>query len=98
MFARLTAYQMRRGAKEDATAVMNSLRDQIMQMPGIVEFTNIVASDGSGYILTIAESEAGSNANAAKTAALWAKFAPYMESVPTASGYEVMANWTKPKG
>ena len=95
MFARLTAYQMRQGAKEEATDVMNSLREQIMAMPGILEFTNILGTDGAGYILTIAESEAQSNANAAKTAALWAKFAPYMVALPKAQGYEVMANWIK---
>jgi len=98
MFARLTAYKMRRGSKDEATQMMNALRAQIMAMPGMIQFTNIMNGDGRGYILTLVESEAQSDANAAKVAALWANFAPFMEAVPTAEGFQVEAHWTAPTG
>ena len=82
MFARVTEYKMKPGSKDAATTLMNSLRDQIMAMNGMHNFVNVMNEDGSGYVISVVESEATSNANAAKVAELWGHFAEHMESAP----------------
>ncbi len=94
MFARVTHYKMKPGSKDATTAIMNSLKSQIMGMPGMHNFINVANEDGSGYIIAVVESEASSNANASKVAELWGAFSDYMEAAPQAVGYDVVANWS----
>ena len=70
---------------------MHSLKDQILGMPGMHNFINVMNEDGSGYVISVVDSEATSNANAAE---LWGAFAEHMESAPKAVGYDVVANWS----
>jgi hypothetical protein len=94
MFARVTHYKMKPGSKDATTAIMNSLKSQIMEMPGMHNFINVANEDGSGYVIAVVESEATSNANASKVAELWGAFSDYMEAAPKAVGYDVVANWS----
>jgi hypothetical protein len=94
MFARVTQFKMKPGTREAATAKMEELRGQILGMPGMHNFINVMNEDGSGYVVSIVESEATSNANAPKVAELWGAFADYLEAVPTPQGYDVIANWS----
>lgn len=95
MFARITQYKMKAGSRDAATAKMNALKDQIMGMPGIHSFTNVMNEDGSGFVVSVVESEATSNANAAKVAELWGQFAEFLEGAPSPEGYDVIAHWDK---
>ena len=94
MFARVTHYKMKPGSKDATTAIMNSLKSQIMGMPGIHNFINVSNDDGSSYVISVVESEDTSNANATKVAELWGAFSDYMEATPKAEGYDVIANWS----
>lgn len=94
MFARVTEYKMKPGSKEAATALMHSLKEQIMGMPGMHNFVNVMNEDGSGYVISVVESEATSNANAAKVAELWGAFAEHLEAAPNPAGFDVVANWS----
>ena len=93
MFARVTKYKMKPGSREAATALMNQLKGEIMGMPGMHNFVNVMNDDGSGYVISIVENEATSDANAEKVKALWGQFSEHLESVPTPEGYDVIANW-----
>lgn len=93
MFARITQYKMKPGTRYAATERMNTLRDQIMGMPGMHGFTNVMNEDGSGYVISVVESEESSNANAPKVAELWGQFAEYLEGPPQPVGYDVIAHW-----
>jgi len=93
MFARITKFKMKPGSRAEATAMMEKLKTQIMGMNGMKQFINVMNDDGTGYVISVVESQATSDANAEKVAALWANFAPLMEAAPTAEGYEVVANW-----
>lgn len=93
MFARITQFKMKPGTREAATAKMNELKDEIMGMPGMHSFTNVMNEDGSGYVVAVVESEATSTANAPKVAELWGNFAQFLESPPTPVGYDVVAHW-----
>ncbi|MEM9394875.1 MAG: hypothetical protein AAGA38_13525 [Pseudomonadota bacterium] len=94
MFARVTPYKMKPGTRDDAMALMEQLRSKIMGMPGMHNFINVMSEDGSGYVISVVESEAASNANAETVKSLWAEFAPMLEAMPVPEGYDVMANWT----
>ncbi len=93
MFARVTKYKMKPGTKAAATDLMNTLKGQIMGMQGVHNFINVMNDDGSGYVVSIVESEESSNANAPKVAELWGAFAEYLEAAPTPEGFEVIASW-----
>ena len=93
MFARITKYQMKPGSKKAATELMHSLKDQIMAMPGMQSFVNVMNEDGSGYVISVVESEATSDANAPKVAELWGHFAEHMTASPKATGFDVVAHW-----
>lgn len=94
MFARVTQYRMKPGSKEAATELLNSLKSEIMGMPGIHNFVNVMNEDGSGYVISVVESEATSDANAPKVAEIWSNFAEYLTEPPTPMGFDVVANWS----
>ena len=63
-------------------------------MPEIHNFINVLNDDGSGYVISVVEREATSNANATKVAELWGAFSDHMEATPKAEAYDVIANWS----
>ena len=65
-----------------------------MEMPGIHNFIDVLNDDGSGYVISVVESEATSNANATKVAELWGAFSDHKEATPKAEAYDVIANWS----
>ena len=93
MFARVTQFKMKPGSRDAATALMNALKGQIMGLPGMIHFINVMNEDGSGYVISVVESEETSNANAEKVQALWANFAEHLEGPPSPQGFDVIANW-----
>ncbi|QGX97532.1 hypothetical protein EI983_04255 [Roseovarius faecimaris] len=94
MFARVTHYRMKPGSKDAATEKMNALKAEILGMPGMHNFINVMNDDGTGYVIAVVESEESSNANAEKVAALWSNFAEFMLAPPEPVGYDVVANWS----
>lgn len=94
MFARVTQYKMKSESFAEATKVAESLRSQIMALPGLKQFINVAKPDGSGFVISLSESEAVANANAAKVAEIWGAFAKYLEAPPKPDGYDVLANWS----
>lgn len=93
MFARVTKYKMKPGSRDAATALLSQLKDSIMGMNGMHNFVNVMNEDGSGYVISVVESEGTSDANAKQVQALWGQFAEHLEGQPTAEGYDVIANW-----
>lgn len=94
MFARVTHYKMKADSIDSGTEMMHKLKDQIMALDGMHQFINVVAKDGNGYVISIVESEAVSDANADKVRALWANFGPFLEAMPKPEGFDVLVNWS----
>lgn len=94
MFARVTQYKMKSESMAEATKMAESLRGQIMALPGLTQFINVGKPDGSGYAISLHESEAVADGNAARVAELWGAFAKLLEGPPKPAGYEVLANWS----
>lgn len=94
MFARVTEYKMKSGSRDAATETLNAMKSQIMAMPGMLQFINVMNEDGSGCVVALVENEETSNANAEAAAAAWAQFLDVLEATPSPKGYDVIANWT----
>ncbi|MBT8457859.1 MAG: hypothetical protein HKO95_13985 [Rhodobacteraceae bacterium] len=94
MYARITPYKMKHGARDSATELMHELKGQIMALPGMQHFINVTNEDGSGYVVAVVDSKETAEASADNVKALWANFAEHLERMPTPSGYDVMANWS----
>lgn len=93
MFARITSYKMKAGTKGAATALLNDLKSEIMSLPGMKRFINVMNEDGSGYVVALVESREVSEANADRVTAIWGNFADHLEAVPTPQGFDVIADW-----
>jgi heme-degrading monooxygenase HmoA len=94
MFARVTRYKMKPGTREAATERLHTMRDQIMGMNGMAQFINVMNDDGSGYVISLVESEAASDGNAEQVKQAWGQMAEFLEEMPTPEGYDVVVSWS----
>lgn len=96
MFARVTRYRMKPEAVEAAVQKVKSMKPQIMALPGMINFINVINDDGNGYVISVVDSEETSNANQDKVQAIWAQFADDLAEAPVAEGYSVIMNEANP--
>ena len=94
MFARVTPYKMKAGTRDEATALLHSLKDQILALDGMRHFINVMKADGSGHVIALVDSEAAADGNAERVKEIWANFADHLEAVPVPETYDVIADWT----
>jgi hypothetical protein len=94
MYARVTPFKMKPDSLDDATKLIHQLKDQVMGLPGMIQFIDCVQKDGSGYIVAVVESREVSEQNQERVMAIWANFKDHLEKMPTPAGYDVIANWT----
>lgn len=94
MFARITRFQLKPGARDAAMATMESMKADIMALPGLKAFINVMDDDGKGYVVSLVESRALSDANADKVTALWTRMADHLAEMPVPEGFDVGAHWT----
>lgn len=92
MFARVTRYRMKPEAVGGAIAKLDTMKFQIMALPGLIHFTNMMNEDGRGVVVSVVESRETSDANQDKVQALWATFAHDLAEPPVAEGYDVLMN------
>ena len=92
MFARITRYRMKPESVDAAMAMLEQLKPQIMALPGLLNFINVMNADGSGVVISVIESEEISDANQDKVAALWGQFGDHLVGPPEAEGYNVLMN------
>jgi hypothetical protein len=93
MFARVTPYQLKSGEREAALATLQEMKADILALPGLKQFINVLGEDGSGYVISLVESEEISDANAEKVRALWGRMGPHLAEMPTPQGGDVVADW-----
>ena len=93
MFARITPYQLKPGAIDDAMAKADELRDRIMALPGMLSFTNAVNADGKGYVISTVTDRETSDANMDKVKALWGEMAPFLADMPVPEAYDHVQHW-----
>ncbi len=94
MYARVTNYKMKPGSREAATKVMEGLREQILALPGIVKFINVMKDDGTGVVVALSTNQTMDEETAARVQALWSNFMEFLESPPERGDFHVVADWT----
>ena len=93
MYARVTSYKMKADSTDAAVALLEDLKSDIMALPGLQHFINVMNDDGSGYVISVVESQAVSDANQEKVMAIWSNFADHLEAIPQPQGFDVIADW-----
>ncbi len=92
MFARVSTYRMKSESIADAENKLNEMMPQIMSLPGLITFTNVINEDGEGVVVSVLESQEISDANQEQVAQIWAAFGEYLAEPPVINGYRVMAH------
>lgn len=93
MFARVTRFKMKESAVDAAKELMVGMKGDVMALPGMKQFINVMNSDGDGYVIALVSDRATSDANAEQVRALWGRFADHLEAMPVPEGYDVQENW-----
>ena len=95
MYARITPFKMKPGSKDDAVKIMNRVKADIMALPGLKHFINVMDDNGEGYVVSLTElSETPPDAQE-KIKQIWSNFSHHLEAVPAAATYDVVADWKK---
>ncbi|RYH08758.1 hypothetical protein [Tropicimonas sp. IMCC6043] len=94
MYARITSYKMKPGSRAGATEVMNGLRGNILGLPGMVRFINVMQDDGSGLVIALTTQETMDEETTEKVAQLWSNFAEFLEAPVERQDYHVLADWS----
>ncbi|WP_299783505.1 hypothetical protein [uncultured Roseobacter sp.] len=93
MFARVTHYRMKPESVEAAMAMLDTMKPQIMALPGMHQFINTMNDTGEGCVISLVESREISDANAGAVQALWSQFQEHLAAPPSAEGFDVIADW-----
>lgn len=94
MYARITPYKLKVGARASALDLMEALRPEILALPGMNRFVNVLDADGSGYTIAFVDSLGMDATTLDRVNALWSRFADHLEATPTPHGFEIVADWT----
>ena len=93
MYARITPFKMKPGSKDAATKLVDGLKSQIMALPGIQQFINVIDNDGAGYVISLTDVETPTPETNEKIKQIWGGFAEHLEAMPQASSYDLIAHW-----
>ncbi len=93
MFARVTRFKMKESSVDAAKALMLGMESDVMALPGMKQFINVMNDDGAGYVVAMVSDRATSEANTDRVGALWARFAEHLEAMPVPEGFDVQVNW-----
>ena len=84
MQSRITRFKMKPDSSDEARALMEDLKGEIMGKPGMRHCLIVMNADGAGYVISAID----------PVRALWHKFADHLEAVPAPEIFEVIADWS----
>lgn len=93
MYARITRYQLKPGHTEPAKKQAESMRADIMALPGIQRFINAGNEDGSGYIVAIVDTKEHADESIPKVREIWGRMSEHLAEMPTPEGFDVYVEW-----
>jgi len=93
MQSRITRFKMKPDSTDEARALMEDLRAEIMAQPGMRHCLIVMNDDGAGYVISAIEAAGSSPEGVDRVRALWHKFADHLEAVPVPEIFEVIADW-----
>lgn len=95
MHARITHYKMKAGSNAEARKILERVKSEIMALPGIRQFYNAMAEDGSGCIVSLFEPAELTEDSADRVEKVWANFSHLLEKALKPETFEVIADWSK---
>ncbi len=95
MYARITPFKMKPGSKDEATKLVNDLKSHIMALPGIKQFINVMDDNGAGYVISLTDCQKPRRPRPTKRSRRSGRVRHHLEAMPTASTYDMIANWKK---
>lgn len=93
LIARITKFKMREGSRDDATEILNSMKQRILELQGIRQFISSMNADGSGYVVVLVDSAEDADANEAEAQEIWSNFGKFLEGPPLPENFDLIANW-----
>ena len=96
MYARITTFRTIPEKYEEAKALAEKLKPEIMAIPGIKFWFDAGNEDGNGVVIAIYESEESAKAALPAAREIFAKFGEYLESEPQPQGFQVFAHGINP--
>ncbi len=96
MYARITTYRMNTEKFDEAQALAEELKPEIMAIPGIKYWFSTGNEDGSCAVIAIYESEEAAEAATGAASSLFARFGEYIVSEPQPQGYQVLLHGANP--
>jgi len=92
--ARITQFRIKSDARDAATAKLEELKPQILALPGMQRFIQVVGEDGNGYVISLIDDEAVSTPGSEQIKAIWSEFGEHLVAPPEPPvTYSVLANW-----
>ncbi|WP_422073555.1 hypothetical protein [Tranquillimonas rosea] len=95
MLARVTPYKMKPDSRDAAIEIMNELKSDILDLPGMVRFINVWGQDGNGYVISLIDESAAKDTDPERIKALWGHFREHLQGMPEPQTGEVIAHWEK---
>ena len=84
-----------RADSRSATATETvAMKADIMALPGLKQFINVIGEDGKGYVISVVESKEASDGNMERVKALWGRMGPHLAAMPVPEGGDVVADWS----
>ncbi len=96
MYARITTFHCKPEKLDDAIALAEELKPEIMSIPGLKYWFDAGNEDGNFAVIAIYESREAAEAAVDTAKGLFARFAEYMDSEPQPKGYEVLLHGSNP--
>ncbi len=94
MYARITTYHCKTEKLDEAIALGEKLKPEMMEIPGLKQMFMTGNKDGNCALIGIYDSRESAEAAKDTVRALFARFAEYIDSEPQPLGYEVLIHWT----
>ena len=96
MYARITTFGTSPDRYDEANALAEELKPEIMALPGIKFWFDAGNNDGEGMVIAIYDSKESAEAAMSAARDLFARFGEFMTSPPEFKEYEVMVHGTNP--
>ena len=96
MYARITTLRCKPDKMNDATALAEEMKSEIMGIPGLKQWFWTGNEDGSCAVMAIYESREAAEAASATAKEMFSRFAEYLDSEPQPQGYEVLLHRSNP--
>ena len=92
MYARITTFHLIPDKMNDATALAEDMKAEIMSIPGLKHWFDTGNEDGNCAVIAIYESRDAAEAATPTAKEMFSRFAEYMDSEPQPQGYEVLVH------